>query len=69
MGPVDLDALVARRREEWLRLEALARRRRLSGAEADELVDGYQRAATDLSLVRSGAPDAGVVAYLSAFCH
>lgn len=63
---MDLDALVARRREEWLRLEALARRRRLSGAEADELVDGYQRAATDLSLVRSGAPDAGVVAYLSA---
>ncbi|OLT23267.1 hypothetical protein BJF81_11250 [Ornithinimicrobium sp. CNJ-824] len=63
---MDLDALVARRREEWHRLEALARRRRLSGAEADELVDGYQRAATDLSLVRSGAPDAGVVAYLSA---
>jgi uncharacterized membrane protein SpoIIM required for sporulation len=63
---VDLDALVARRREEWLRLESLARRRRLSGAEADALVDGYQRAATDLSLVRSGAPDAGVVAYLSA---
>lgn len=63
---MDLDALVARRREEWLRLESLARRRRLSGAEADELVDGYQRAATDLSLVRSGAPDAGVVAYLSA---
>ncbi|MFB9731137.1 stage II sporulation protein M [Ornithinimicrobium kibberense] len=63
---MDLDALVARRREEWLRLESLARRRRLSGAEADALVDGYQRAATDLSLVRSGAPDAGVVAYLSA---
>ncbi|HSP60206.1 MAG TPA: stage II sporulation protein M [Ornithinimicrobium sp.] len=63
---MDLAALVTRRREDWRRLEVLSRRRRLSGAEADELLDGYQRAATDLSTVRSGAPDAGVVAYLSA---
>ncbi len=62
---MDLDALVGRRREEWRRLDALARRRRLTGAEADELVDGYQRAATDLSLVRSTAPDPTVVAHLS----
>ncbi len=62
---MDLDALVGRRREGWWRLDELSRRRRLTGAEADELVDGYQRAATDLSLVRSTAPDATVVGYLS----
>ena len=62
---MDLDALVGRRREGWRRLDELSRRRRLTGAEADELVDGYQRAATDLSLVRSTAPDATVVGYLS----
>lgn len=62
---MDLDALVGRRRGAWARLDALARRRRLSGAEADELLDGYQRAATDLSVVRSSAPDAAVVSHLS----
>lgn len=62
---MDLDALVGRRRGAWARLDALARRRRLSGAEADELLDGYQRAATDLSVVRSSAPDAVVVSHLS----
>lgn len=62
---MDLDALVGRRRGEWERLDALSRRRRLSGAEADELLDRYQRTATDLSAVRSAAPDASVVAHLS----
>lgn len=63
---MDLDALVGRRRGAWARLDALSRRRRLTGAEADELLDGYQRAATDLSVVRSSAPDATVVSHLSA---
>ena len=49
----------------WRRLEELSRRRRLSGAEADELVDGYQEVATHLSVVRSSAPDPALVAYLS----
>lgn len=62
---MDLDALVGRRRGAWARLDSLARKRRLSGAEADELLDGYQRAATDLSVVRSSAPDATVVTHLS----
>ena len=66
MGCVDLDALVARRQQSWRRLDDLSRRRALSGTEADELLDGYQRAATDLSIVRSTAPDATVVSYLSA---
>jgi uncharacterized membrane protein SpoIIM required for sporulation len=63
---VDLDALVGRRRQDWERLDDLSRRRRLSGVEADELLDRYQRTATDLSAVRSSSPDATVVAYLSA---
>lgn len=62
---MDLDALVARRQRAWERLGALSRRRRLDGAEADELLDGYARTATDLSIVRSSAPDASVVHHLS----
>lgn len=62
---MDLDALVARRRAAWDRLGALSSQRRLDGAEADELLDGYARTATDLSLVRSSAPDASVVDHLS----
>lgn len=62
---MDLDAYVQVHHGEWERLEQLARRRRLSGAEGDELVDLYQRVATHLSVVRTSAPDAGVIAYLS----
>ncbi|CAL9463543.1 stage II sporulation protein M [Streptomyces albus] len=58
---MDLDVFVAAHRAEWDRLDALLRRhRRLSGAEADELVTLYQRAATHLSQVRSSAPDPAV---------
>ena len=64
-GAVDLDALVGRRRAAWERLDRLSRQRHLDGQQADELLDGYQRAATDLSVVRSSAPDAGVVTHLS----
>lgn len=62
---MDLDALVTRRRAGWDRLAALSRQRRLSGAESDELLDGYQRVATDLSTVRSTAPDPSLVTHLS----
>ncbi|MFE7127475.1 stage II sporulation protein M [Streptomyces sp. NPDC057617] len=55
---MDLDVFVTAHRAEWERLEHLLRRgRRLSGAEADELVALYQRTATHLSLVQSTAPD------------
>ncbi len=63
---MDLDAFVLAHSEEWERLAVLARRHRLSGAESDELVDLYQRVATHLSVVRTSAPDAAVVTYLSA---
>jgi uncharacterized membrane protein SpoIIM required for sporulation len=62
---VDLDAFVAVHRDDWNRLDQLARRRRLSGAEVDELVRLYQRTATHLSVVRSSSPDAALVARLS----
>ena len=62
---MDLDAFVAVHGPEWNRLEELTARRRLTGAEADELVSLYQRAATHLSVVRSSAPDPAVIARLS----
>lgn len=66
---MDVDAFVAAHRDEWARLEALLTRarhpRRLTGTDVDELVDRYQRTATHLSLVQSGAPDAALIARLS----
>jgi uncharacterized membrane protein SpoIIM required for sporulation len=63
---VDLDAYIAVHRPAWDRLRDLTKRaNRLSGAEADELVALYQRVATHLSVIRSAAPDATVVAELS----
>jgi len=62
---VDLDAFVAAHQGEWSRLEYLARHGSPSGAEADEILDLYQRVATHLSVVRSSAPDPSLVTYLS----
>jgi len=62
---VDLDAFVAAHQDEWSRLESLARHGSSTGAEADELLDLYQRVATHLSVVRSSAPDPALVTYLS----
>ncbi|MGH3952360.1 MAG: stage II sporulation protein M, partial [Pseudonocardiaceae bacterium] len=63
---MDVDVFVAAHSAEWGRLRDLTRRSgRLSGAEADELVALYQRAATHLSIVRSTAPDLALVNRLS----
>jgi uncharacterized membrane protein SpoIIM required for sporulation len=62
---VDIDAYIAAHQGEWDRLDTLLRRNRLTGAEADEFVDLYQRAATHLSVVRSQAPDPALVGHLS----
>ena len=52
---MDVDAFVLAHRPTWDRLEQLVkRRRRLTGAEVDELVDLYQRVSTHLSMVRIG---------------
>jgi uncharacterized membrane protein SpoIIM required for sporulation len=53
---VDMEAFALAHQPEWDRLAVLVRRRRrLTGAEADELVTLYQRASTHLSRLRSGA--------------
>lgn len=62
---MDLDAYVLAHQHEWQRLEELSRRRRLTGSESDELVERYERVATHLSVVRTSAPDASLIAYLS----
>lgn len=64
---MDLDAFILRHSAQWDRLAELTNRPgRLTGAEADELVDLYQRVATHLSVVRSSASDAVLEARLSA---
>jgi uncharacterized membrane protein SpoIIM required for sporulation len=63
---VDLDAFVAAHAHEWARLEQLVSGRgKLSGAEADEVLELYQRVATHLSEVRSTSPEPTVVGHLS----
>ncbi|MFE3329555.1 stage II sporulation protein M [Streptomyces sp. NPDC059176] len=63
---MDLDVFVMTHRAEWDRLDHLLHRgRRLTGAEADELVALYQRTATHLSLIQSSAPDPLVTARLT----
>src|SRR5579875_2052914 len=62
---VDVDAFITAHRGEWQRLETLAGRRRLDGAEADELVSLYRQVATHLALVQARAPEPQLVAQLS----
>ena len=63
---MDVDAFVLAHRDTWDRLEQLVRRRRrLSGAEIDELVELYQRVSTHLSMVRSASTDTVLVGRLS----
>ena len=63
---VDVDAFVLAHRPAWDRLEYLVKRRRkLTGAEVDELVDLYQRVSTHLSMVRSASSDSVLVGRLS----
>jgi uncharacterized membrane protein SpoIIM required for sporulation len=63
---VDVDAFVVAHRPTWDRLETLVKRRRqLTGAEVDELVDLYQRVSTHLSMVRSASTDSVLIGRLS----
>lgn len=63
---MDVDAFVLAHRPTWDRLDELVkRRRRLTGAEVDELVDLYQRVSTHLSMVRSQSTDSVLVGRLS----
>ena len=63
---MDVDAFVLAHRDTWDRLDWLIKRRnRLSGAEVDELVELYQRVATQLSVLRSASSDPALVGRLS----
>jgi uncharacterized membrane protein SpoIIM required for sporulation len=62
---VDLDAYVAEHSPVWRRLDELTRKRRLNGAESDELIALYQLSATHLSMVRSRSPDPALIGRLS----
>lgn len=64
---MDVDAFVLTHRAAWDRLEWLVkRRRRLTGAQVDELVELYQRVSTHLSMLRSASSDSALVGGLSA---
>lgn len=52
---MDLDAYSAAHRDEWARLDALARSRHLDGHEADELIEGYRSSAAHLSSIKTSA--------------
>ncbi|MGH3531235.1 MAG: stage II sporulation protein M [Mycobacterium sp.] len=63
---MDVDAFVLAHRGTWDRLERLVKnRRRLTGAEIDELVELYQRVSTHLSMLRSGSTDSALIGRLS----
>jgi len=64
---VDVDAFVVANRARWDRLDTLVKRRKkLSGAEVDELVSLYQQVSTHLSKVRTESADSALIGRLSA---
>ena len=63
---MDMDAFTSVHAPQWARLAVLARKRRLTGAEADELLELYQRVSAQLSLIRSVDGESPLSASLSA---
>lgn len=63
---MDIDAFSAVNGSKWSRLTYLAHKRRLSGAESDELLRLYQTVSAHLSLIRSVAPETALSSSLSA---
>lgn len=63
---MDVDAFLLTHRGTWDRLDQLIKKRRsLTGAEIDELVELYQRVSTHLSILRSASSDSLVTGRLS----
>jgi uncharacterized membrane protein SpoIIM required for sporulation len=62
---VDVDVFEAAHGAQWQRLRTLATQRKLTGQEADELVRLYRQTATHLALLRSRAPEPGIIDELS----
>ncbi|GGD35423.1 membrane protein [Microbacterium faecale] len=62
---MNIDALIDERRGEWDRLDELARRRRLTGAETDEFVHLYRAASADLADIKTSIGRSAAGDYLS----
>ena len=63
---MDVDAFLLTHRGTWDRLDQLIKKRRsLTGAEIDELVELYQRVSTHLSILRSVSSDSLITSRLS----
>lgn len=62
---MDLDAYVAAHADEWVELESLMKQQHLDPAQADRLIELYQRVGTHLSVLRSTSPDPTLVLALS----
>lgn len=62
---MNLDAMVDERRAEWERLDTLARRKRLTGAEVDEFVHLYRSASSDLAGIKTAVGRSPVADHLS----
>lgn len=63
---MDMDAFTTVHGPQWQRLKVLGRKRRLDGAEADELLELYQSVSAHLSLIRSVDGESALSASLSA---
>ncbi|MCP2294856.1 putative membrane protein SpoIIM, required for sporulation [Nocardia amikacinitolerans] len=63
---MDVDAYSYAHRRSWDRLDQLSRRRKLTGAESDELVALYRRTSQQLARLQSHSPDPELIAGLSA---
>ena len=64
---MDLDSYILQHGAQWDRLTELTQHRgKLTGAEADEVVDLYQRVSTHLSVIRSTGSDPVLESRLSA---
>lgn len=57
---MDLDAYTAARSADWDRLAQLAKKGRLEGRDADELIELYQSGAADLSAIQTSAGSTAV---------
>ena len=62
---MDLAAYAAAHREEWHRLAQLAKRRRFTGAQSDELIERYQSGASNLSVLSTTAGSSATADMLS----
>lgn len=62
---IDLQAFTEAHHAEWYELDELTRRRKLSPADVDRLIEGYQRTSAHLATLQQQVSDPRLVAWLS----